>query len=519
MATKTLNTQILLRIDTLEAFNTVNPVLGKGEPAIATVPATTEPVAPASTLIKIGDGTTAFKDLPYVSALAADVIEACKSEDGLKTFINTVIADAGIATDEALKTVSDAVEKLNGADTVEGSVAHSIKTAIEALDVADTAVEHQFITVVSETDGVIAVTRAQPVIADVDGLQTALDAKQDNLVFMTAYDKDTNKVATATDLQKVADDASAEIANKISATYKAAGSVATVDAIPAASKDTLGYVYNLTAAGTTTDAFVEGAGKTIPEGANIVVVEIPGANEGDPATYKLDVLSGMVDLSEYAKTTEVATAITNAVQALDVVDTAEDGKVVSSVSETDGLITVVRRALVAADIPELTSDKITDITIKIQTVLKESLAKPSAPADPDNPTAEETAAQELYNTILTEVTNIVNEALTGNDATSQTIINTVETVIKNAILDAGDPDADPAVPASEINTAINGLIDAKISGLDSEVAVETDKYIQGFEVVDGKVTNVTKGEINLNVNNLVQTPGDDLVISGGNAQG
>lgn len=518
MATKTLNTKILLRIDTLEAWNTANPVLLKGEMGIATVPATTEPVAPASVLIKVGDGTAAFADLPYISALAADVIEACKTEAGLKTFINTVIADAGIATDEALKTVSDAVDKLNGADTVEGSVAHSIKTAIEGLDVTDAAVEHQFVTVVSETDGVISVTRAQPVIADVDGLQTALDAKQDNLVFMTAYDKDTNKVATATDLQKVADDASAEIANKISTTYKAAGSVATVDAIPAASKDTLGYVYNLTAAGTTTDAFVEGAGKAIPEGANIVVVEIPGENEGDPATYKFDVLSGMVDLSDYAKTTEVATAITNAIQALDVVDTAEDGKVVSSVSETDGLITVVRRALVTADIPELTSDKITDITTKIQTVLKESLAKPTI-ADPDNPTADETAAQELYNQILTEVTNIVNEALTGNDTTSQTIINTVETVIKDAILDAGDPDADPAVPASEINTAINGLIDAKIADLDSEVAVETDKYIQGFKVVDGKVTNVTKGEINLNVNNLTQTEGDSLIINGGNAQG
>ncbi len=519
MATKTLNTKILLRIDTLEAFNTVNPVLGKGEPAIATVPATTEPVAPASTLIKIGDGTTAFKDLPYVSALAADVINACKTEDGLKTFINTVIADAGIATDEALKTVSDAVALLNGTDAEVGSVANSIKTAIEALDVTDEAVEHQFVTVVSETDGIISVTRAQPVIADVDGLQTALDAKQDNLVFMTAYDATDNKVATATDLKNVEDTVKAEIATQVSSVYRVAGTVANVAALPTASKATVGNVYNLITADTTTADFLEGAGKAISAGANIVVVEVPGESEGDPATYAYDVLAGTIDLSAYSTTAEVATSITNAIQALDVVDTAEDGKVVSSVSETDGLITVVRRALVAADIPELTSDKITDITTKIQTVLKESLAKPSAPADPDNPTEEETAAQELYNQILTEVTNIVNEALTGNDTTSQTIINTVETVIKDAILDGGDPNADPAVPASEINTAINGLIDAKISGLDSEVAVEDNKFIQGLKIVDGKITEATKKEIILNVNNLEQTEGDSLIISGGNAQG
>ena len=58
-------------------------------------------------------------------------------------------------------------------------VATQIQTAIQALDKADSAVANQFVTAVSETDGVIAVTRAQPQIADVQNLQTTLDNKVD----------------------------------------------------------------------------------------------------------------------------------------------------------------------------------------------------------------------------------------------------------------------------------------------------------------------------------------------------
>lgn len=58
-------------------------------------------------------------------------------------------------------------------------VATQIQTAIQALDKTDSAVEHQFVTSVSETDGVVAVTRAQPQIADVQNLQSTLDNKVD----------------------------------------------------------------------------------------------------------------------------------------------------------------------------------------------------------------------------------------------------------------------------------------------------------------------------------------------------
>lgn len=74
-------------------------------------------------------------------------------------------------------TNKNAIATLNGADTVNGSVAKKIKDAIGALDAPDTAVTNNFVTAVSETDGKIKVSRAVPTIADVSGLTTALKNK------------------------------------------------------------------------------------------------------------------------------------------------------------------------------------------------------------------------------------------------------------------------------------------------------------------------------------------------------
>ena len=89
-----------------------------------------------------------------------------------------------------------------------------------------------------------------------------------------------------------------KISAAISSVYKPAGSTAFSD-LPAASAATLGNVYNVTDAFTTTDSFVEGAGKSYPAGTNVAVVLV-----GEE--YKYDVLSGMVDLSNYSTTDEIA---------------------------------------------------------------------------------------------------------------------------------------------------------------------------------------------------------------------
>ena len=89
-----------------------------------------------------------------------------------------------------------------------------------------------------------------------------------------------------------------KISAAISSVYKPAGST-TFAALPAPAANVLGNVHNVTDAFTTTDQFVEGAGKSYPAGTNVAVVLV-----GED--YKYDVLSGMVDLSNYSTTDEIA---------------------------------------------------------------------------------------------------------------------------------------------------------------------------------------------------------------------
>lgn len=153
---KTLNTRIKLKYDLYSNWSTNNPVLLAGEVALAYIPTgennsvsvgegAVNGSTPPQVLIKVGDGEHNYNDLHYVSALAADVLSACKSEASLRTFINGVIADAGIATNDAMEalagrvtTVEGGITTLNGDENTAGSVAKAIKDAIDALNLADT---------------------------------------------------------------------------------------------------------------------------------------------------------------------------------------------------------------------------------------------------------------------------------------------------------------------------------------------------------------------------------------------
>ena len=77
--------------------------------------------------------------------------------------------------------------------------------------------------------------------------------------------------------------------------YTPSGS-AYFDDLPTPSKDYLGYVYNMLEDFTTTNDFLEGAGKTYSAGSNVVIVD---AGSVDNPRYMYDVLSGFIDLSGY----------------------------------------------------------------------------------------------------------------------------------------------------------------------------------------------------------------------------
>lgn len=256
---KNLNTRIALKYDSYENWQSHNPILLKGEIAIAELPVdgnkpgAGEPNAAGSTpaiqnapniLIKVGDGTNHYNDLKFVSALAADVYSWAKAATkptysaseitGLDNYISQTIQDTNtqyriVAVDDAaysyklqkkdigeadytdvagsvisLTDVDARLDVLEAAIGENGAVQNKINAAIGALNYNDAAVANQFVTEVKEADGVIAVKRAALVEADipalsqskVTGLADALASKQDNLEFEGTYNASTNKVAT-----------------------------------------------------------------------------------------------------------------------------------------------------------------------------------------------------------------------------------------------------------------------------------------------------------------------------------
>lgn len=140
------NVRLGLKVDTLENWEKSSLILKKGEVAIATVAATAgTALAEPVTMIKIGEGNKTFSELGWnFYAKASDVLAACKSEAALTSFVNTVIANAGIASDDAMQELAGKVTVAEGKITaLEGlvgsdSVTTQIQAAITALKLGET---------------------------------------------------------------------------------------------------------------------------------------------------------------------------------------------------------------------------------------------------------------------------------------------------------------------------------------------------------------------------------------------
>lgn len=117
MATKTLNTRIQLKYDTLanwqseaEAGKGALLVLKRGELGIVEVPtgSTAEQTTPPAILFKVGDGVKTFKQLPWTSALAADVYAWAKKANPDVADFTAVINKAReglISADSVVKSI------------------------------------------------------------------------------------------------------------------------------------------------------------------------------------------------------------------------------------------------------------------------------------------------------------------------------------------------------------------------------------------------------------------------------
>ena len=140
MAETSFDVRIQLKYDSYENWISNDPVLKKGEVAIATIASTVNtegskdkglPTEPPATLIKVGDGTSNYSALQFLSAKAADVhAYAKKPEAEFKAWIKEIISTEGAY--DAAGSAADALEAAK--DYADEIVADALAEAKEYAD-------------------------------------------------------------------------------------------------------------------------------------------------------------------------------------------------------------------------------------------------------------------------------------------------------------------------------------------------------------------------------------------------
>lgn len=180
MAEKILNTRVALKYDLFANWQSSSLVLKKGEIAIAEIPSTSSDsgLTPPAIGVKVGDGQKTFSQLGWIQAIAGDVQAWAKA-----------------ATKPSYNSTEIAAEVTTG----DGKTVESRITALEASDAAadvyrvqkDASADKWYLQkkAANEADTEYAT------VSTID-LVDILDAKQDNLEFDGTYNASTNKVAT-----------------------------------------------------------------------------------------------------------------------------------------------------------------------------------------------------------------------------------------------------------------------------------------------------------------------------------
>lgn len=372
MATKEFKARLVNKIDTYANWTSNDPVLLKGEIAIVDVPASTDVVQQEpAVLMKIGDGTKKFSELPWISAKSADVYSwalapakptyQASEIEGLDAYISEKVEDTD--TQYQLVKVDNTTFKLqskplNGSWSDVGdsiSVVYTLTTGttngtvkFNGTDVAVAGLKSAAYQESSAFDTAGAAATAQSVAENY--ADTIVDEAKTDLIGTGSATSTTIKGAvqesnTYTDNQ---------IAAKIGSVYKPVGSVDFANLPKTLSKAELGNVYNVNDAFDADDRFVTEVGEHFPAGTNVAVIV-----END--TYYLDALSGAVDLTNYYTKTETDQQITTKISSLDKGDSAVENQFVTAVSQTDGVISVTRAAITEAAIPTLSQSKISGL--------------------------------------------------------------------------------------------------------------------------------------------------------------
>lgn len=313
------------------------------------------------------NGTVAFNgtDVP-VHGLGSAAYTATTAYDAAGTAAGVQTALTGTAEDTASDLTLNGIKKYVDQE-VTGAVADATGEAQELINALDmsavSAGTGQVIGTVSQTNGVVSATPKTLTADDipaiptskVTNLDTTLAGKQDTLVFNTAYNASTNKAATMTDVQNAVAGLSGAMHYVGESTTDPSTGTATVeghedwvsgDVVTYQSKE---YVYdgeNWRELGDESSYAVKGS-----------IVDADIAANANIAQSKIANL--VTDLAAKATPAD----ITSAIQALDMAAVSvATGNKITSIEETDGVISVQTGAIVADDIPVLPQSKITNLT-------------------------------------------------------------------------------------------------------------------------------------------------------------
>lgn len=221
-----------------------------------------------------------------------------------------------------------------------------------------------------------------------------------------------------------------------------------------------------------------------------------------------DALAGVVDLSPYATKATVTSEIKTKIETLDKADTEVDGQVVSAVSETDGIITVSRRALVETDIPTLAISKVTGL----QGALGEKV-----------PTSRTVNTKPLTaNVVLTGGDILVGGEGTYKDGSIQDAIDALDEKVTTAAASrvqsfGGKTGAITLKATASTNGAVNltmnnNELQGAVVGLKSAAFVESNTFAtaaQGAKA-DSAVQNIATGS----ANGTIAVDGTNVAVKG-----
>lgn len=289
-----------------------------------------------------------------------------------------------------------------------------------------------------------------------------------------------------------------QISAAVGATYRPAGTIA-FESLPALSATEEGKVYNINNAFTTTENFVEGAGVSYPAGTNVVCIDV---SEDE---FKWDVLSGFVDLSAYATTESVNTALENKVD-----------KVAGSSLVPDTDITKLQGLANIKTVAE------GELTLSEEGELSVTAIDQSKVTGLDGALAGKVNVEEGKSLVSNElITKLTDSA-------------TIKAVSSEFNLDSGTGTLSVLAIGQDKITGLPEALEAKLTGVtvgatplvpvegvvtvpfatDAAAGVVISSAEENAIAVDGtgKMTVNT-----LNIDKVVQTPGTEIILNGGNA--